>query len=325
MQHNADLLASLHNGGWYRREYHADCPFCGKEVKAKQTHFSVFQKQHEWLFKCHVCGEAGGMGKLAHQLGVANVAPRTYQRHQEAPKPRTWQQNPTHYLTRFCESLDRVDRWQSYKPLTLDSIGRYRLGVGVLPSSRCSYRRLIVPVFDGSTVVAFHGRAFLPDDTDAKWLTSGGSRKDVLYNGQALAPGATVIICENLIDCILAMQQRPDVVAVASGGVGWTSENGERWLEQIAASRPKQVIVWFDNDLPGQANEPTRHNLERQWRVEQARRLAAGAIKSPLPPPEPVGPTIANALLKLRQRVHLYQWPRSAPAKADLGWALTAA
>jgi hypothetical protein len=49
----------------------------------------------------------------------------------------------------------------AYKPLSLDSILRWKLGVGILPSSRCEKRRLILPVFDGGRLVAFHGRAYL--------------------------------------------------------------------------------------------------------------------------------------------------------------------
>ena len=86
---------------------------------------------------------------------------------------------------------------QGYKPLTLDSIARWlRLGVELCCPPRCekqAARRLILRrVFDGGfRVVAFHGRAYLPDDTDAKWLTAGGSSKQVLFNIDLVRPGAT--------------------------------------------------------------------------------------------------------------------------------------
>lgn len=289
------------------RRYHADCPFCGKEAKRAQKHFSFVDAG----YKCWVCDASGSLARLASHLAIsAPVAatPRPVRPARPVPA-RPWQQQTEAYLRRFGEALDRVPAWESYKPLDLDTIARFRLGVGVLPSSRCQHRRLIVPVFDGDRVVAFHGRAFLPGDDDAKWLTSGGSRKDVLYNAQLLRPGAFVIIAENMIDCLLAMQCDPTCVAISSGGVNWRDE----WTAQIAASRPEQVLVWLDNDLVGNPNQRTYRALAAQWRRERQ-----------IEPPEPRGPKIANDLLAAGLNARCYQWPASTPAKYDLGSALMA-
>lgn len=48
-------------------EYHATCPFCGKEAKRGQRHFAI---QKDGKFICSVCRNAGGMKKLAEQLGA---------------------------------------------------------------------------------------------------------------------------------------------------------------------------------------------------------------------------------------------------------------
>lgn len=264
-------------------EYHADCPFCGKESARGQTHFSLFPWQETLAYKCHVCGEGGGLRNLLRNLELHDTPVRLPEQHREPPKPRNWQQHPERYLQAFCAAPTRLQDWQSYKPLTLDSIAHWRLGAGVLPSSRCEHRRLIVPVYDSGRVVAFHGRAYLPGDTDAKWLTAGGSRKDVLFNADRLRPGAMVVICENMIDCILLMQQR-SWVAVASGGVGWN----ERFTRQIAASNPASVLVWLDNDAAGQRSA------------------------------DEIVPSLCEAGVPTTR----YRWPATAPAKADVGTAL---
>lgn len=310
-----DLLPILaaRLGAEERRDgrYHADCPFCGKEAKRAQKHFSFCAEG----YICFVCGEKGGLAKLAQHLDVQGAAPR-YER--PAPRPqieRSWQQQPERYLERYCGALDRLTRWQAYKPLAMETIARFRLGVGVLAASRCHHRRLIVPVFDGGQVVAFHGRAFEQGDDDAKWLTSGGSRKDVLYNAHLLRPGAAVVICENLIDALLAMQEA-DVVAVAGGGVAWREE----WSQQIAVSRPRSVLVALDNDSVGWPNPLTQQRLLVEWHREMAARLAAGKIKAIPAEPEPNGPKIANQLVALGvRRVSGPEWPASRPPKWDLG------
>jgi hypothetical protein len=75
-------------------------------------------------------------------------------------EPRQWQQRPEYYLSGYTGALDRVTRWVAYKPLTLDSIMRWKLGVGMFPASRSEHRRLILPVFAEGRIVAFHGRAY---------------------------------------------------------------------------------------------------------------------------------------------------------------------
>lgn len=287
------------------RRYHATCPFCGKEAKAGQKHFSFCDQG----YSCWVCEAKGGLQTLALHLDVPGDYQAPPRRAQEPPKPKRWQSDPERFLRGFCAALDRVQRWQAYKPLSLDNISRWRLGVGVLPSSRCQHRRLIVPVFAGDQIVAFHGRAFLEADTDAKWLTSGGSSKQVLFNADLLRPGAVVIVVENFVDAILAMQIEPSVVAVCGGGASWQSS----WTTQIASSRPRQVLIWLDHDLAGNGSRFHYQELVAEWRRcnPKAQRV-----------PQPAGPEIANELLSVGAPARLYEWPRGTPPKADIGWAL---
>jgi hypothetical protein len=283
----------------HKGEVWIDCPWCGR----KNKHFSFSERG----YKCFGCDEKGkSLHRLAEQLQIADrPAPRA-ERRQEPVAPRHWQQRPEFYLERYCAALDRVQAWQAYKPLTLESIARWRLGVGRLPSSRCEHRRLILPVFEAGRVVAFHGRSYLPDDTDAKWLTAGGSSKQVLFNLDLVRPGATVVVCENFVDCILAMQIEPTIVAVAGGGASWQP----RWTEQLAERRPARVLVWLDHDLAGNGSRYHHAELVRLWREKNP---TAQHI------PEPRGPQIANELREAGISATLYEWPRGTPLKQDVG------
>lgn len=296
------LCAQLHAEPDRRGEVWIDCPSCGRTNK----HFS-FSEQHG--AHCFGCDYSPSLAQLAAHLAITpDERARPVRRAQKPLAPRQWQQRPEFYLDRYCGALDRVTRWQAYKPLSLDSINRFRLGVGRLPASRCEYPRLIVPVFGGGRCVALHGRAYLPQDTDAKWLSAGGSSKQVLFNADALAPGASVIVVENFVDAILAMQVEPSIVAVCGGGVSWQDD----WTAQIAASRPRQVLVWLDNDAAGCPNAETWRAFCAAWRAEHPDRE----------PPAPRGPRIANDLLAAGVRARCYQWPRDTPPKADIGAAL---
>lgn len=298
------LCAQLHVEPDARGECWIDCPSCGKGAK----HFSFSERGGH----CFACDYSGSLAAIAEQLNIrseahARIPLRRAVRAQEPPKQ--WQRASERWLDRFCGAFDRLSAWQSYKPLSLESIARFRLGVGVLPASRCIYRRLILPVYQAGRVVAFHGRAYLPGDNDAKWLSAGGSSKQVLFGADLLRVGAMVIIVENFVDAILAMQAAPGVVAVAGGGASWQSE----WTVQIAASKPARVLVWLDHDLAGNGSRYHHGELLAAWKA---------AHPAARHEPQPRGPQIANDLLAAGVRASLYEWPRGTPPKADVGWAL---
>lgn len=314
------LCAQLHVEPDGRGEVWVDCPWCGKGRK----HFS-FSEKHG--YNCFSCGEKGkSLSAIAEQLNIRlndDRRPTTNTRRPTKPQaPREWQQRPEFYLDRFCGALDRVTRWQGYKPLSLDSISRFRLGVGVLPASRCEHRRLIVPVFDArGRCVALHGRAYLREDTEAKWLSAGGSDKRVLFLVGTLEPGCTVVVCENYADAIFAYQVEPSCCYIPLGGLGWQ----DAWTVELAASRPAQVLIWLDHDLAGNGSRYHHRELLALWRQGiEARRAADPALAArPFPrPPEPRGPKIANLLLAAGLKARCHEWRRSDPLKADLGWAL---
>jgi hypothetical protein len=321
-----DLCARLNAAPDGDGECWIDCPACGKGGK----HFSFSERG----YKCFACGFAGrSLITLAERLELPNLtetrqqAPRLAVR---ADRPRGWQGRPDTYLDRYCGALDRVEKWQQYKPLTLDSIGRHRLGVGKLPMwskerrqwYEWPHRRLVVPIFQDGRVVAFHGRAISEADKGAKWLAASGSDKRMLVVIGELRPGCTVVVVENYADAIYAHQVEPSACYIPIGGVSmWQPE----WTARIVQARPRQVLVWLDHDLRGNGSRWHHREMLAEWRAEiEARRAANPKLQAlPFPAdPEPAGPKIANELLAAGVRARIFEWKRGTPPKADIGWAL---
>lgn len=321
-----DALVSATSAHIDRRgEAHIDCPYCGKEAKRGQTHASFSPKG----FKCFVCGQSAGLERLAAQLAIpVEHAPRHDRTAPEPPKPRIWQSDPERYLDGFCAAWGRLEAWQSYKPLTIETIARWRLGVGVLPSSPCQHRRLIYPVIEGGQIVGFRGRrekpcrcadeCICPCQCD-KWISAGGTTAR-LWGVDLLRPGASVIIAENPVDAMLAMQQDSSIVAVAgtAGASTWRDE----WSQAIASSRPAVVLVWYDNDLAGSPNQETYRAELGVWLRTMQQRMEAGKIREIPPAPRPSGPKVVQSLISAGVRASAYEWPAGTAAKADLGGLL---
>ena len=316
------LCDQLHAQPDRKGEVWVGCPSCGKDGK----HFSF----NETTGHCFACDYSGSLRQIAELLGTADRPAPRVQRPAAPPRPDLWQKQPMRWLERYGAALDRVQRWQAYKPLTLDSIACFRLGVGKLPmwseARRQWYewpqRRLIVPLWGNGQIVGFYGRAFDPNDQGPKWLGASGSDKSHLFLTGALEAGCTLAIVENYVDAILAAQAKPDVVWAAVGGATWRDE----WTAQIAQACPGQVIVWLDHDLAGNGSRYHHAALVALWRAGiEARRAANPELaQRPWPSvPEPRGPKIANDLLAAGVRASVYAWPKHTPLKADIGWLLS--
>ena len=248
-------------------------------------------------YNCYSCGFRGSLRRLAEYLGIIGVdaAPEYHPRsaaggsasgrprpRPAAPPapPRPWQTDPG-ILERF-QPIPRLGLDYAYsRGLSDSSIERWRIGWGVLPSSRARLPRLILPVIEGGQVVGLRGRAVHPDDDAPKWLVAAGS-KTTLFGAESLAVGANVIVTEAPLACILVAQEYPEYVAVAStAGCGaWRDE----WTEAIRAGHPRKVRVQMDNDAAGHA----------------------AALK------------VGNALAAAHVPVEVYPWPKGLPPKYDL-------
>lgn len=305
-----DQVHAALRGDENRRHWHdAACPFCGKEPKRGQIHFSY----NETGYRCFVCGAHGGLFTLAEHLRL-NPAPET--RHERLePRPvqiARWRTNPAELLRRYRTS-DRYAAWRAYKPLTAATVDRFDFGIGRLPFQNdagewylSKSNWLTVSLWEGGTLVGLRGRN--RGDRGPKWISATGTSY-TLWGADYVRPGSVTWLCENYVDAAWLMQQHPEWSACAIGGATtWQAS----WVELLAARRPQVVIVALDNDLPGQATGWLRTRLENEWRVEHPL----------LEPPAANGPRIANALLAAGVNAVLFDWPAVAPVKAGIDWIL---
>ena len=131
------------------------CPFCGKAGK----HFSFSVNG----FYCFHCGQKGSLWDLAEFERIQREA--GWQRPAYVPTPpraRPVPQWADQGLGQYLDHPDRYTAWAAYKPVTVASIDKYKLGCGKLPfkgdygwyQSKTDW--LVVPLFapDGSPGVA---------------------------------------------------------------------------------------------------------------------------------------------------------------------------
>jgi len=198
-------------------------------------------------------------------------------------------------------------------------VAAYRLGYGAYPqyTSKCSHRRLQVPLIERGQVVGFRSRSVGCDC--AKWLSPAGSRT-LLYNGERLTRGPyygmgfalnawvphgdVLYIIENPVDAILLEHNSPEVYAVATLGVTmWQPE----WTELVVRARPAMVVVAYDNDRPGNGGGIPGRDA---WLRDHPKDIVPNGVK------------LVNALLTAGVNARLFPWADS-PLKADIGDLIT--
>lgn len=286
------------------------CPQCHQEGKF------AFSPKGAHCFRGS-CGYSASLWGFANQIGF-------YQRGGEYISPAipsrrdrplaNWQRDPQAVLDQYISAPDVYERWQKYKPVNLDTIIKYQLGVGVLPASRCKHKRLIVPLIEGGKIVGFRGRAIdcactadCPDGCKVhcpKWLTCG-SAKTILFGLDGVSRGDIVYWLENMVDAMLVVQTSTHnykAVASTAGAGTWKD-----FIQPMVEKTPALVVVALDNDLAGQPTPAARRYLIQQH-----------IAKHGAPPIEGLnGIKITNAFLRERTPVHLLRWPDDAPPKAD--------
>lgn len=273
------------HGRWpdYRGEYWALCPF---HDDASPGSFSFSERG----FRCFSCGASGHLVKLAHRLGITGDAEPVEVVARTKPARPVWTSRWRRQPDIWRNFLDLPPVARTYyheRGINDQSIAHWRLGWGVIPSSRCRHPRAILPVFDGDRLAAIRGRAVLPEDTDEKWLQAAQS-EHVLFGADRLTPGCSLTIAEAPYSVILAAQEEPEqvVVAPSSGASVWRSE----WTTRIAQHRPASILIAYDNDDAG--------------------RLYAQRVKT--------------ALRAAGLRPALHRWPAGTPNKHDLADEITA-
>ena len=299
-----------------------ECPFCLGRKKA-----GIARLDGKHRFNCFVCGKKVQSPDEWADLAARMAAPMQYQptpkqREQAPPKTYPWQNDPMKWHSRYTNNRNAViESWQAYKPLSEATIIRYQLGLGILPHNQCNHQRLIYANIENSDnqAIAFRGRTY-QCSCDPKWLTIIGSNTWLWgqYHILKYAQGKRLIIGENPVDGMLAMQAMPGVLAVAStAGAGTFLE---AWLQLIAAARPKSVLVWLDNDLIGNPNEETRELLLARW-------IAKMRAKGVEPTPQMIehqrtkamAPKLVKALQGLGVPTRAKEWASGTMPKMDMG------
>jgi len=338
------LKAHLSTAGEERRhgsrlEFHTDCPWCGKEVKRGQSHFS-FSEDGGF---CFVCQGGAGLYKLAAlYLGQDDLPERVPQVRRVTPPKRTpaWRRDKS-LVSRYVSHGGAAQAWENYKPMPAAVRLGYRLGFGVLPSSRCKVPRLIVPIFAGGELRALRGRSVnrrgcryhyaglcasgSGDPVSCpKWLPAAGSQT-LLYNGARLlhpgqregasglklgdtvgnldARGRVLFIVENPVDALL-VETLTDAAAVATLSVSYWLPG---WTKALQAAGVGMVVVAYDNDVPGNGNTAAAWAL---WRENPKHKDIL-----------PGGVALVNRLNAAGVPARLFPW-EGHPAKADIGGLL---
>lgn len=287
------LLMAQHVQPDRHGEAHTTCPGCGKEARRGQTHFSFSERGGH----CFVCGSSWSLAALADLwLGKEFVPPPLPQ---PAPRPQrayNWQAQAETIAAQYAQHPGRDYLWNQYKPLDADVIEAHRLGVGVLPASRCDHKRLIVPLVDfGGRVVGFRGRAI--DCQCGKWLSPSGN-KATLFNWQAVQDGCTAFVTENPIDALMATAAW-GIATVATLSVSYWQDEWTEFLRRAAL-----VVVAYDNDAPGNATDPA---ILQAWRDGHKSDPPQNGIK------------LVNRLLDAGLPARFYRWKPGTPHKADIG------
>lgn len=223
------------------QDFHADCPFCGKEAKRRQTHFSYCEDG----FICFVCEARGSLRALAEHLRLDTSdyqppAPKSRKR-----KPRVGRVYPRSLVERYQTDPRRFQYWEEYRGLNAETVERYGLGMGQLPGGH--HTRLIVPVVYAGRCWGLRGRALNPHDKP-KWMNAKGSISRFYAPG--LRRKSTLWLLENCADVLLLKQMYPeyDAGAPTTGAGAWLDE----WTIALQSFNPELVIVAYDNDEAGQ-------------------------------------------------------------------------
>lgn len=305
-----------------RGEAHVDCPWCGKEAKRGQTHFSFSERGAH----CWVCGRSSSLIGLAQKIEGGIDVPSETRYTPKRRKPRRWDvlDHGPRLFAEYSRHQSRWHLWSNYaSAIATESIVSAHLGVGAYPQwgSKCRHERLQVPLLCNGKVVGFRGRA-LECGCD-KWLGPAGNPSKFLYNGATLLPAQTwgaalgercyigdchipnigerVWIVENPIDALLIAQNGERAVATL-GVTIWH----DAWT---ALLRGHDVLVTYDNDAPG--------NGGGQKGVAQWIAAHPGAA------PPLNGQRLASCLVRAGIRAVAWEW-REAPLKTDVGDLLRA-
>lgn len=298
-----------------------ECPFCFAKGKAGLTRIDGKHR-----FNCFVCCKKVQSPDEWDELAARMAAPMQYQA-TATPKQATvkreypWQNDPMKWHSRYTNNTQAViAAWQAYKPLSEAMILRCQLGLGRMPHTSCEHPRLIYANIENrdKQATAFRGRV-RGCGCDPKWLTIAGSNAWLWggYHILKMVEGKDLIIGENPIDGILAMQELKKYSVAGTAGAGTFPME---WCKMIAAARPKRVLVWYDNDLIGNPTPYTKELLVAEW-IEKmrSRGVEPSAQQIEQQRTKAMAPKIVSWLRGLHIPTFAYTWAEGTTPRMDMG------
>lgn len=310
----------------FRGWAHCPCPNCGvpPALNPGDTHFSFSPLGGH----CFVCGVTYSLSDMLEITDAEN-----FDSSGKVYKPRKrlgwldYADNAKKLNNLVDEwNLNGYSLWRLYKNIPDTLFQFYRLGVGRMPkrSSRCNHKRLMVPLFSGTTLFGLRSRRVNCDCP--KWLGIGGTKK-FLYNGGCLVedaekskerhlgdsvfsvkPHDILYIVENPIDSIL-LYAKHKLKSVATLGVTiWM----DSWTESIVQSGVSKVVVWYDNDAAGCPTKKVFQE-EKQRRLEK---MGTDVMAAPR------GYVLVKLLREAGINAYSYPWKDTDPYHADVGMYL---
>lgn len=167
--------------------------------------------------------------------------------------------------------------WKYY--VTDDEIAQY--GLCYSPS----WGRLIIPVFnDVGKCVFWQGRAI--ESGGPKYISVKGAKKPLFYGGDSHKQKSATccIIVEDALSAI-AMSRQNDIVGIAALGTDFP-------VGEFDVNRWKNLIVWFDPDLPGRAKQ--QELVQRLTPLIDKRKTSFYAARNTLKEPKQYSPDNIN-------------------------------
>lgn len=301
--------------GWH----HVQCPVCGAEASWKKPKFSFSNRGYQ----CFGCERKGNLKNLAKIVGLWTDSPGQAPKPREMPMPPpapkkekpAWLNHAQSLVDTYTNHPQRFQLWQDYKPVSKETIIKHNFGVGILPGQKET--RLIVPLYQNGAIVGFKGRALADSKSPIKWIAAKGSEVKLLWGFEHVPKNTRMLwICENYVDAAL-VKQMTGYDAISAGGSRVLT------LEEMYAIRslnPVQVVVAYDNDLVGSPHPETRERLEKEY-IENWKQRNPDATTLPTIPSSRSEP-IAAGLRAAGIRAYVFPWPKDAPLKADMMWAL---
>lgn len=226
------------------------CPFCGGGKNHDKDTFAMNRETGTYNCKRGSCGAVGTFRALKIHFGEAEEKPQ--QNYETKPKPKKEYKVPKTVIKPAGPEVAAYLEKRGFSRETWE-----RRGVGEVEGN------VAMPYYEGGKLVLMKFRPpRKPREGEKKgWREAGG--KPIFWGMDTCAPDKPLVIVEGEMDA-LALDEAgiENVVSVPSGAEDLTCVNEcWEWLSKF-----KQVVLWVDNDEPGQKLQRSLIQRIGDWR-----------------------------------------------------------